>query len=97
MDLLCIDDTYPDEYLTWAFKNGVKHPIKDKMYSLRGWKKHATGETGLYLNEINNPKVSDPLLGEYLMEPSFHQRRFVTLDMKPFVADEIIKITEDVR
>jgi hypothetical protein len=82
-DVICINDTFSDEWLSWALENNVKHPIKDKVYKLRGVKRHTNGETGIYLDEIRNPQVPQ-MGGVFNLEPSFNKNRFTTLLGLPF-------------
>jgi hypothetical protein len=83
MDVICINDTYSDDWLLWALENNVKHPIKDKIYTMRDWKRHSNGGVGIYLNEINNPVVNDSFLFGISIEPSFNINRFRTLLNEP--------------
>jgi len=79
MEIICINDNFSEEWLKWALEHNVKHPIENKIYSIREITKHSNGKTGLLLNEINNPKVPQ-MGGVFELEPSFDINRFRNLD-----------------
>ena len=93
MDVICVDDIFSSDCLEFYKRHGVVTPVKDTMYTIRGID-NVRGTTGLYLEEIVNPKVpiQSPmfaLTGSVLnVEPSFHIKRFRTL------GGEIINVEE---
>lgn len=90
--ILCIDGMFtPDQLAFWA-KYGVKHPIEDKIYSVREViYRNSNGDSGFLLNEINNPTVpiEHPILGVTQIEPYWHIRRFAHLDQTPLSIEEV--------
>ena len=81
MDLICISDNYEPGKLAFWKEKGVSYPIKDKMYVLRNYVRHSHGEVGIRVEEIVNPEVlvKHSVLGTAMIEPTFHCKRFATL------------------
>lgn len=81
MDVICIDGNFSEEAKKRYRQYGVVWPEQDKMYSIREVIKTTTGETGLLLEELVNPKIPilHPILGSVEYEPNWHVRRFSTL------------------
>lgn len=63
-------------------KWGVITPSVDVMYTVRDVIINSSGETGILLEEIVNPKVPiiHPLLGTANMEPNWNLQRFRMLN-----------------
>lgn len=89
--VICIDANFTPDQLAFWLKYKVKHPLQDKIYSVRDVIKHTTGDTGLLLTEIENPKVPTPhpVLGSIKMEPTWAIRRFAHLDGSPLSMEEV--------
>lgn len=81
MDVICTDGNFSEEAKKRYREYGVVWPEQDKMYSIREVVKTTTGETGLLLEELVNPKmpILHPILGSIEYEPNWHIRRFSTL------------------
>lgn len=101
MDVICIDDIFSTDCLKFYSLHGVVTPVKDTMYTIRGIDS-VRGTTGLYLEEIVNPKVpiqspAFAMTGSILnREPSFHIKRFSTLGGEKINEEELKQILEDV-
>jgi|GEM_PF-889797 len=97
MDLLCINDKFPNDVLAFYKQNGVSTPIEDSMYTLREVFKSSTGEIGLLLNEIRNPKipVKHPILGIIKQEVSWNPKRFTDLLGNPLLAETLKDILQE--
>lgn len=90
-EIICINDTYSEDWLKWAAKNKIQYPIKDKIYTILRVITHSNGQVGVLLNEIVNPLV-DPemvLLSGQKIEVTFHMNRFRTLVGLPLMKEEI--------
>lgn len=86
MEILCVNGKFPADFAAFYKEHGVKTPEQDKIYNIRAVIRHASkvgdeGAIGLWLEELPNPKVpvQHPVLGEQMVEPSWHQDRFRTL------------------
>ena len=90
MDVICVDSTFPHEWVLLYRKYNVVTPELNKMYSIREVVTHTTSKVGVRLNEIVNPSVPEnhPVLGKIMMEPSWKIERFRTL------AGDVIKKEE---
>jgi hypothetical protein len=66
-------------------------PPKGPALYHRQVKRHTTGETGVLLNEIQNPDVpvKHPVMGEVWFEPTFNINRFATLLGQPVRQEEL--------
>ncbi|AQG81894.1 hypothetical protein [Spirosoma montaniterrae] len=95
MEVICINDNFPAEVLAFYAEYGVQTPKRDQLYSIRQVKRHTTGDTGVLLNEIQNPDVpvKHPVLGVQWFEPTFNINRFATLLGQPVRQEEL----EDVK
>ena len=91
MEVICTNDNFPAPVLAFYAEFGVQTPKRDKMYTIRQVKRHTTGETGVLLNEIQNPEVpvKHPVMGEVWFEPTFNINRFATLLGQPVRQEEI--------
>lgn len=89
--VLCIDAKYEGDVLIFWRQYGVQYPQQDRIYTIRDIVKHSTGDVGLLLEEIVNPKVpiKHPILGVSQMEPTFHMRRFTHLDGIELTLEEV--------
>lgn len=82
MDIICINSTFDAHILEFYQEFGVRTPQKDKIYTIRDIRKNSVGgQTGVLLNEIENPQVpiKHPILGVTMTEPSWNLSRFTTL------------------
>lgn len=82
MEILCVDDKFPKDYLEFYAKYGVVTPTEGTMYTIREVVNMASiGAKGLLLEELKNPKVPmiHPIMGETMYEPNWHVNRFTTL------------------
>lgn len=80
--VICINDQFSPDWLSWALENNIKHPIEGKVYTIRAIKKHSNGKKGVLLDEIHNPEV-DQMGGFFKLEPTFDLSRFTTLLGEP--------------
>ena len=96
MEVICTNDTFAPPVLAFYAEFGIKTPVKDKMYTIRQVKRHTTGETGVLLNEIQNPDVpvKHPVLGETWFEPTFNINRFATLMGQPVREEELEMVNQ---
>ena len=80
-EIICINSKYSQDYLEFYSKWNVKVPVEDKIYTLRDKVLHTTGEWGLRVVEIVNPKfpVESSLLPDAWVEPTFNINRFADL------------------
>ena len=80
-DVICIDGTYPSEYLAFYAKHGVVTPELDRIDQIREIVKHTDGSVGVRLVGLINPKVpiEHPIIGVTMIEPSFSIHRFRNL------------------
>lgn len=98
MDVICINDLFSVDTLEFYQKYGVTHPKRDKIYNIREVYKayvgNTSGEWGLLLQEIHNPKVpiAHPVLGVIEMEPNWALKRFATLAGEPLTAEYIKEV-----
>lgn len=82
MEVICINDTFAPDQLSFWLKHGAKHPVEGNIYHIRDTRKHTTGEVSVYLTEFDdNPLVPimHPILGVQMMEVGFSKDRFTTL------------------
>lgn len=79
-DIICINDTFPIDYIEFYKKHGVVTPKKNKIYTIRQIREER-GTTSFLLNELVNPQVpvSSPLSGIKWVEPAWKYSRFSTL------------------
>lgn len=91
MDIICIDDKFEPNVLEFYKIHKVSIPVENSFYNIRGTIRHTTGEIGVLLDEIKNPKVPvvHPILGITYMEPSWRSSRFAHLDGSPILEDEL--------
>ena len=70
MDILCINDKFSTDVLEFYKVHKVVTPKKDSFYVIRNTIRHTTGEIGILLEEMINPKVpvKHPILGVTQME-----------------------------
>lgn len=96
MDIICVDDNFSLEALEFWDKYKVTTPKKDKLYTIRDVIINSTGETGLLLNEIHNPKVpiKHPLFITANIEPNWHEKRFRTLSKQKL---NIIQLKNEIK
>lgn len=83
MDLICIDDNFSSEQITTI----PNRPVKDKFYTFRGERKTIDGEIGIFLMEIENPKIIGAA-GMYF-EPGFNIKRFRTINGDMFTREMV--------
>ncbi len=94
MDVICTNDKFPAPVLAFYAEFGITIPKKDQLYTIRQVKRHTTGETGVLLNEIQNPDVpvKHPVMGEVWFEPTFNINRFATLMGQPVREEEMADV-----
>ena len=81
MDVICINGEFSEDAKRTYREYNVVWPEQDKMYTIREVVRTTTGETGLLLEELVNPKmpILHPVLGKVDYEPNWHISRFATL------------------
>ena len=91
MEVLCINDKYPNDTLFFWKIHGVSHPLDEKMYNIRDAVRHFDGSMGFRFEEIENPTVpiKHPILGQIDYEPTFDTKRFVKLNGEPLSKEEV--------
>ena len=94
-DIICIDDSYPQQDIEYMNKHGVVWPLEGKIYSVRSVVKFLVGERGVLLNEIKNPstpKVSPSMGFSGQSETAFKISRFRNLDGTEIQMEELNSI-----
>lgn len=93
-EVICVDGSFPSDYLSFYREHGVTTPVEGKMYSFREIIKNTRGTIGVLLNEIVNPKVPDPhpILGNTMREPDWKIERFSNLDGSELTREQAIEI-----
>lgn len=93
--VICVDASYTPGQLSFWSEHGVRHPLRDKIYTIRTYQRHTNGLEGIRVEEIINPEipVKSAVLGVINMEPSFKLSRFRTL-MGDEVKKEVIEEVE---
>lgn len=91
IDVVCVNDTFPEEYQKIYSEYGIETPKKGVMYTIRAAIRHSTGDIGVLLEEIKNPDIPyrHPILGQQKMEPTWSIKRFRHLDGSFLTADEV--------
>lgn len=94
MEIICTNDKFPAPVLAFYAEFGIQTPQQDQLYTVRQVKRHTTGETGVLLNEIQNPDVpvKHPVMGEVWFEPTFNINRFATLLGQPVRQEELEEV-----
>lgn len=97
MDVICVNGHFNEETLKIYDKYGVKTPIENSLYNIRGVFRHTSGKIGILLEELINPFVpyNHPILGQKWMEPTFYIERFRHLDMTPILEEELEVLERD--
>ncbi len=99
MEIICINSVFPPDKLAFFRQHGITLPTEGSIYNVRDMIVHtAIGEKGLLLEEIRNKKVEQvhPVLGKFLMEPTWHHTRFSHLDGTTLRLEELTKIKSKV-
>ena len=97
LDLLCIDENYPENDIAYFNKHGIVWPKSEKVYSVREIIKYPVGEVGVLLNEIKNPptpKISPSFGMKGNSEQAWKISRFRNLDGSEIKKEEINSIKE---
>jgi hypothetical protein len=100
-DVICINGSFPPDYVEFYQKHGVVTPEQGKLYTVREVINHASktagGDTvGILLEEIVNPPV--PIQTAILSgnrEPSWAISRFRNLDGTELEADEVREMVKE--
>lgn len=81
MEAICINGSFPADYLQFYAQHGVKTPNKDSIYNFRSVSKNSQGKYEVLLEEIINPEIpiKHPILGISKKEPAWDLNRFRTL------------------
>lgn len=92
MQIICINGTFPQDYLQFYSQFGVKTPNQDSIYNFRSVSKNSQGKYEVLLEEIINPEVpiKHPILGISKKEPAWDINRFATLNQE-VISEEMIK------
>lgn len=95
MEVICINDTFSQDWEVYFKHHGIVKPVKEKIYGIRDVVPNTKGEKGLLLVEIVNkptPRVS-PLTGmKGMAEQNWAVSRFSTLDGQPIGKEQIAEI-----
>jgi hypothetical protein len=96
-NVICINDNFSNDVLAIWLKYNIKHPVENKIYTIREIIKHSSYENrnmiGVRLVEINNSTVPTVLGLE--IEPTFSTTRFTTLLGEPLIIEK--EVYEEVR
>lgn len=94
MDVICVDGHFSEEAKKIYEKHGVVWPKQDSLYTIKEVIRTTTGETGLLLEELVNPKIPilHPILGTVLYEPNWHIRRFRTLQGEEITSEMLREV-----
>jgi len=90
--IICVDAKFTADQLAFWVHWGVTHPLQDVLYTVREIiAKNSEGNSGILLNEINNPKVpiAHPILGTTMIEPYWNVTRFATLGGTPLTMEMV--------
>lgn len=92
MEAICINGSFPADYLQFYAQHGVKTPNKDGIYNFRSVSRNSQGKYEVLLEEIINPEVliKHPVLGVSKKEPAWDLNRFRTLSGDE-ITQEMIK------
>jgi hypothetical protein len=92
MEAICINGSFPGEYLAFYAQNGVKTPNQDSIYNFRSVSRNSQGRYEVLLEEIINPEVpiKHPILGVSHKEPAWDLNRFRTLSGDT-ITEEMVK------
>ena len=92
MEAICIDGSFPADYLQFYSQHGVKTPNQDSIYNFRSVSRNSQGKYEVLLEEIINPQVpiKHPILGVSYKEPAWDLNRFRTL-AGDIITEEMIK------
>jgi len=92
MESICINDSFPADYLQFYAQHGVKTPNKDSIYNFRSVSRNSQGKYEVLLEEIINPEVpiKHPVLGVSNKEPAWDLNRFRTLSGNE-ITQEMVK------
>ena len=92
MEAICINGSFPGEYLAFYAQNGVKTPNQDSIYNFRSVSRNSQGRYEVLLEEIINPEVpiKHPILGVSYKEPAWDLNRFRTLSGDT-ITEEMVK------
>lgn len=83
MEVICINDTFTEDWEAYFRYHGIQKPVKDKIYTIRQFVTYLNSEKSVLLNEIRNnptPRKStliDGLTGE--AEQTWKISRFTDL------------------
>lgn len=92
MEVLCVNSSFPADYLQFYAQYGVKTPNKDSIYHFRSVSKNSQGKYEVLLEEIINPEVpiKHHILNISYKEPAWDLNRFRTLSGDE-ITSEMIK------
>lgn len=92
MEAICINGSFPADYLQFYSQFGVKTPNQDSIYNFRSVSRNSQGKYEVLLEEILNPEVpiKHPILGISKKEPAWDINRFRTLS-GDIISEEMIK------
>ncbi len=80
-NLICVNDSFPNDYLEFYIKHNVKIPKEGKIYTCRDFSRNSEGNMEILLNELINPEVpiKHKVLNIAFKEPAWKSSRFTTL------------------
>lgn len=93
IDLLCINDSFPADYLEFYRLHGVVIPKEGNIYSPRAITRNSNGDWEILLVELINPEcpIKHPILGVAMKEPAWDlHKRFRNLS-GGVISEEMIK------
>ena len=92
MEAICVDGSFPIDYIQFYSKYGVKTPNQDSIYNFRSVTRNSEGNYEVLLEEIINPQIpiKHAVLGTAMKEPAWKISRFRTLS-GDVITEEMIK------
>lgn len=81
MELICINDKYPEEFLKVFLKHEIRYPKENEIVTLVGWEKlPRVNKTGFYVEPYTKQFIPGEIMGiTGEKEVSFDSKRFTTL------------------
>lgn len=99
MEVICINDTFTQEWENYFRENGIVKPVINKIYTVREVVPNTVGEPGLLLKEIINKLVEkiSPLTGfKGMAEQNWAISRFTDLHGQPLTKEMLADINKRV-
>lgn len=98
MEVICVDGSFPADYLEFYKEHGIITPKEGSLYGIREVVKNmgkmdSTANVGFLLEELVNPKIPQMHsvlgVGGVTIEPNWAVRRFRNLDMSEISMEQV--------